>query len=103
MAEGKVWTVETRDPLTGWDLECVVATTTRAELHAVLVRCGLRRRDADIHRRTNGDNGSAKALADVRTLLWREIEGPRSWQDERALAGVREQYAQQRPQGWRRP
>ena len=99
----KVWTVETRDPSTGWDLECVVATTTRAELHAVLVRCCLRRRDADIARRGTGDDVSARALADAGTLLWRDLEGDWPWRDVPALVDLREQYAQHRPQGWRRP
>lgn len=103
MAEVKVWTVWVRDPWTGTDMECVVATTTRAELHAVLVRCDLRRRDADIYRRKGGEDGSVRAVAEVGTLLWRDPELSSAWQDEQALADVREQYAQRRPQGWRRP
>lgn len=103
MAEVKIWTVWTRDPWTGADLECVVATTTRAELHAVLVRCGLRRSDAEIFRRKPNDDVSDRALADAGRLSWRDNEGHWPWRDERALADLREQYAQQRPQGWRRP
>ncbi|WP_299038034.1 hypothetical protein [uncultured Pseudokineococcus sp.] len=104
MAEVKVWTIETRDPWTGHDLECVVATTTRAELHEVLVRCGLRRSDADITRRKpDADDVSARALADVGALSWRDLEANWPWRDEQALTDLREQYAQRRPQGWRRP
>lgn len=98
-----VRTVETRDPWTGSDVERVVATSSRAEVHAVLLRCGLRRREAAIGRRRTSGDVSARVLADLGTLLRREVEGSRSWQDEQALAGVRGQCAQQRPQSWWRP
>jgi len=44
---------------------------------------------ADGRRRTErraagGDGGSVRAVAEVGTLLWREDEGSRPWQDEQA-------------------
>ena len=54
-----------------------------------------------IVRRKVGDDGSTRALAEVGTLLWCDPELSSAWQDEQALADAREQYARERPEGWR--
>jgi hypothetical protein len=84
----KVWRWFGRDPSSGFDLEFLVATTSKKDLHRVSVQLGLPK-EADAYLVKASDPAFDVAMERPGHGFWREPGVDVLWQDERALEEFR--------------
>ena len=84
----KVWRWFGRDRSSGFDLEFLVATASRKDLHGASVRLGLPK-EKDAYQVRPGDSAFDAAIATPGLVYWREPGVDVVWQNEAALAEFR--------------